>query len=454
MTARVALAALLLLAVAPAATAHGAAAGYGTTSCDALSGPLPGSGRVLRTGAGQRFTTIQSAVDHAREGDTVLISPGVYREAVKVRTPGLRIRGTSRSGVVLDGGLARRTGLFVTADRVVVENLSARGYLDGPVLFSDVTGYWASHLTLYASRLAGLALESRCGQVDDVFASGNGLSGFATIACHPCDAMYTRMVVENTNLGLAALDVGGNFTVQDSISRRNHLGVAFANADHEGPPPTGALIRRNLVVDNNNRAAPAVEAPAVGVGMMFLGGHRHRVEANDVREHEIVGIALSGNPAIPEHPPTGNAFRGNHVTGSGMVDLVQDTLTGSGNCWSGNRYDSALPVGLETLWSCSLPTTPPGGAPAFAAFFVPESSPGGDWRTWPAPEDPAAWRDQPDDDGDGRYADDDAVDSWLPELPRVAHPPRTSPAPGATAPTGDEIAHRILAPLKAAAAGE
>jgi hypothetical protein len=274
----------------------------------------------------------------------------------------------------------------------------------------------------------------------------------AAIACHPCDTIFTRIVGEETNLGLAALDVGGNFVLQDSISRRNHIGLAFGNPDHEGPPPTGALIRRNLIVDNNNRAAPAVEttASSAGVGMLLLGGREHTVEHNDVRNHELAGVALMGNPWIPQHPATGHIVRDNRVSGSGLADLVQDLLAGRDNCWSGNTYSTTQPPALEMAWSCDLPTPPPGGVPAFAATFLPEQSSAGDWRTWPAPSDPSAWRDQPDDDGDGRYRDDGAVDRWLPELTRVVHAPRTTPAPAPTTRSADEMAATLLAGVEAA----
>ena len=47
--------------------------------------------RTLRVPAD--FVTIQSAVDAAEPGDLVLIAPGVYAEAVVIRTPSVVIRG-------------------------------------------------------------------------------------------------------------------------------------------------------------------------------------------------------------------------------------------------------------------------------------------------------------------------------------------------------------------------
>ena len=75
--------------------------------------------------------TIQQGVDAAEPGSLVLISPGVYREAVLVTTPFLTIRGLDRNTVILDGGFRMPNGIQVSlADGVAVENMTARHYLE------------------------------------------------------------------------------------------------------------------------------------------------------------------------------------------------------------------------------------------------------------------------------------------------------------------------------------
>ena len=61
--------------------------------------------------------TIQDAVDAASPGDLILIEPGIYKEAVKVTTEDLTIRGTDRNTVILDGGFELDNGIFVRRDR-------------------------------------------------------------------------------------------------------------------------------------------------------------------------------------------------------------------------------------------------------------------------------------------------------------------------------------------------
>jgi plastocyanin len=89
--------------------------------------PPPGGGATVRVP--QDRPTIQAAVDAASPGDLVLVSPGVYREAVEVTTPYLTIRGTDRNTVILDGGFELDNGIHaLEADGVAVENMTARNY--------------------------------------------------------------------------------------------------------------------------------------------------------------------------------------------------------------------------------------------------------------------------------------------------------------------------------------
>ena len=73
--------------------------------------------------------TIQGAVDRAKPGDLVLISPGVYHEAVVVTTDRVVLRGLDRNKVILDGRYQLENGVkVIDANGVAVENMTARRY--------------------------------------------------------------------------------------------------------------------------------------------------------------------------------------------------------------------------------------------------------------------------------------------------------------------------------------
>ena len=83
------------------------AAALALTGCSSAAAPSSDAhhpdGTVVRVP--QDFPSVQKAVDVAREGDTVLVSPGTYRESVRITKPRIVLRGTDRNTVVLDGGV-------------------------------------------------------------------------------------------------------------------------------------------------------------------------------------------------------------------------------------------------------------------------------------------------------------------------------------------------------------
>ena len=76
------------------------------------------------------FRTIGRAVATARGGDTILVSPGRYAEAVSLsdRDSGVTLRGVGDTRPVVDGAGQRSYGFDnVGADRLTIENFEITG---------------------------------------------------------------------------------------------------------------------------------------------------------------------------------------------------------------------------------------------------------------------------------------------------------------------------------------
>src|SRR5690606_29983011 len=148
-----ALTAMLALALLIAACGDddGTASGTSTTEApaDEQGGDDGDEGGGRTIAVPDDHDTIQAAVDAAEPGDLVLISPGVYEEAVDVTTDRLTIRGLDRNEVVLDGGFELENGIRVLADGVAVENMTAQNYTTNGFFWTGVTGYRGSYLTAY-----------------------------------------------------------------------------------------------------------------------------------------------------------------------------------------------------------------------------------------------------------------------------------------------------------------
>lgn len=342
--------------------------------------------------------TIQAAVDAAEPGGLVLVSPGVYEEAVVVTTPFLTIRGLDRNETILDGGFQLDNGIqVIEADGVAIENLTARNYVLNGFLWSSVFGYRGSYLTAYDDGDYGLyAYDSVYGQFDHSYASGHPDSGFYIGQCSPCHAVVTDVLAENNALGFSGTNAGGELFVVNSEWRNNMSGIVPNTLDSEElAPQHDAVIAGNWVHDNNNAQAPAKELqfPSLGIGIIVNGGRDNLVTQNLVEDHENFGIALLPSPDERVWLTEGNEIRDNLVRSSGDADLALGAPAAGGDCFDGNEFSTSLPAAIEWRNGCGSWLRPMAGGSLGVAIgplmrYL-EASSGdlevGDWRTQPAP---------------------------------------------------------------------
>lgn len=318
--------------------------------------------------------TIQDAVDHARPGDMVLVEPGVYYESVRVGVDGITIRGTDRSRVVLDGEDSRPNGIAVSANGVVIENLSVRRYRQNGVIVSGalaggdpasgsygagddvVDGYRVSFVTAYDNGLYGVyAFAARNGVIEHSYASGHPDSGFYVGQCRPCNVVVRDVTAEFNAIGYFGTNASENVWVVDSVFRHNRLGIAPNSQRAEQlAPQEGATIAGNLVADNDDPRAPAISSGFFGGGIAVGGGGSNQIVRNRVTGHAWAGIVVMD---LTEFSPIGNEVRDNVVTDNAVDLAYLSGGDGRGNCFSGNEFTVSLPADLESSLPCGAPAS-------------------------------------------------------------------------------------------------
>jgi plastocyanin len=300
--------------------------------------------------------TVQAGVDQSEPGDLVLVGPGLYEEAVEVRTPGIVIRGVNRNEVVIDARFRAENVIDVYADGVVVENLTVKNGIANGVYWSGVRGFRASYVTAVDNGDYGIyAFDSSDGLVEHSYASGSPDSGFYIGQCDPCQAIIDHVVSEWNGLGYSGTNASGDLYLINSVWRFNAAGIVPNTLDSELLAPFhDVTIVGNLVHDNNNREAPAKDAPwsGLGNGILLAGGNSSLVMRNRVLNQEVNGIAVIPNLDRNFWTSSGNRIEGNVVSGSARADLALAGPAGPDNCFVGNEAGTTLPVGLEYFGTC------------------------------------------------------------------------------------------------------
>jgi hypothetical protein len=335
-----ALRAVLAAALLTAWPGAGGAAAY-DAAASADSSFTPANGRLIEVPAD--VPTLEAAIAAAQPGDVILLAAGTYRGGATIpkEKHDLIIRGADRNLVIFDGKDVLLSAIEIKADRVSLENLTARHYTGNGFEWDGVDGFSGRYLTVWNVGLYGIyAIESRHGTFEHSYEG------------------------------------------------------------QEAPPPE----RDTRIAHNTVRGSGSVPVPAnsplagfVGLGIGIAGGMDNVVEGNTVTDSARFGIALF--PALQESrnvfAPRGNQIRGNTVAGSRTADLAFSTGSGSGNCFAENQFTSSMPAAIEALLPCgAAATSSPPGDPMVGrelAIPIPEAldrlGKRPDYTTMPAPED-------------------------------------------------------------------
>jgi len=300
------------------------------------------------------YPTVTSALDGITPGGVVHLAPGVYREAVAVRTPGVSIRGDGApEDVIVDGQGTRRTGVLLAASGALVSNLTVTGHLAEGVAVRGVAGARVTDVVARGNGGYGVLVADAGGvTVTRVRASGHRIAGIAVQGCDECDTIVQDAEAD-ANLFGVLIDDAGSVVVRRSWLHGNGTGIAARSiATADGIVQRGVHIVGNDIT-GNTAAIPAGSATefAVRSGVWLAGSWFAVVEQNRLEGHDygVLVTAFAG-------PTLDGRIAGNEVDGSAVADLAWDGI-GSGVCFEDNARPgggepSARPPLAQTIYAC------------------------------------------------------------------------------------------------------
>ncbi|MFI0091725.1 nitrous oxide reductase family maturation protein NosD [Streptomyces bobili] len=313
--------------------------------------------------------SIQKAVDAAESGDTVLITPGTYRESVTVTTPGLTLRGVGR-GVVIEPAAAKAAGTCAaggngicvvgTKERkvedVTLASLTVTGFTRSGVYATATDGLTVRHVTAVKNGVWGIAQE---GSVRGVFrgntARDNGDAGLFlanTIsaeqgATDTGGTLVERNRLEGNRIGVTVRRLR-NLTVTGNHLTGNCAGV-FVVGDENKPRAGQVTVAENRIVRNNKSCPKTARLDALqGSGIVLTGTEDTLITQNVIRDNAGTSPLSGGIVLFKSFVGTAserNRISDNELSGNSPADLV-DQETGKANTFEANTCQVSRPAGL------------------------------------------------------------------------------------------------------------
>ncbi|QOR71076.1 right-handed parallel beta-helix repeat-containing protein [Ruania alkalisoli] len=350
--------------------------------------------------------TLDEAGAMVAPGGLILISPGTYEGTLEVSADDVTVRGEDRNDVVLDGGLTASNGIVGTGERITVENLTVRNYLQNGVLITGVTddsgagiargpdgyvpseapppvpGYLVQYVTASNNGLYGIyAFNRTSGVIQHNLASGGSDSGIYVGQCADCNAAVTGNVVVRNAVGIelanaSTVSVTGNRIVD------NRVGISVLSNYLEAHGPTQSLhVAGNVIADNDQAETPTHASGGFGIGIGLAGAVDADIRSNLIAGHENVGLWITSSE---DFAPIGNAIGPGTWADNGL-DIAyspSEHAPGTGNCIESGTEVTTDPDGIAAI-ACEEPlptgtyTQPP--APdgiSFADVARPDERPG------------------------------------------------------------------------------
>jgi parallel beta-helix repeat protein len=99
------------------------------------------SAQTLNVGQGQAYSTIQSAIDAAKNGDTILVGEGTYNENPRIKTNGISILGKNKEKTIVEGGKSSSGIRIDEANNVILSGFTIRNSGGGGQEDAGITIY-------------------------------------------------------------------------------------------------------------------------------------------------------------------------------------------------------------------------------------------------------------------------------------------------------------------------
>ena len=219
------------------------------------------------------YPTIQEAIDHAENGDTIKVSQGEYFENIYINKS-LRLEGNSRENTVIDGG-RKNHAIKIVSDMVTISNFKIRNTNNG---FAGIRVH-ANHVVIDHNTITA------CG--DGINIEGHSIQ----IKQNQINNNHFGIYLSETQL----IDIENNSITQntDGITLWSSSKITIHHNEISNNDFSGIFS----LVNNNNTFQFNTIIENDEFGIQLYKSNTHTIENNSIQENDI-GTSLSKSDEI------------------------------------------------------------------------------------------------------------------------------------------------------------
>lgn len=333
------------------------------------------SAKTIKVASGD---SIQEAVDKAKEGDTIQVAKGTYKENVEISQNELTLVGKNATivqpskphkGSYCWGPKAGgKNGICVAPEDFDFEDFTTR---EGTVSGVSVSGFTVKNF----AGTGVMVLGGEDTKVSDNKLVNNKEYGVAAFSS-------TRTVISGNTATAKKSEAGiyigdspdAQAEVSDNTSKGANDGIFLRNAQNatfegntltgncagvlvlgDAPGPVGNFTFSDNTITKNNKFCPEGDTSFSGIGVAIASGTGVAVQGNTITDNKpskpanftggvVVLAPPPEEPGATPTPPSNNSVTGNTISGN-EPDIFYDG-SGSGNTFSDNGCTTSQPEGL------------------------------------------------------------------------------------------------------------
>ena len=191
------------------------------------------------------FPNIQSAVDAASPGDTILIQEGIYPNSVIVNKNNITIKAMDNELVELNGVTDEGIGIDISgAEKVLLQDLRISNFSIGIFLRGDNNSI--VNVRCVSNGRYGILLRGNANKIEECVLAANNLSGINMFGSD--NAIKNNIINLNTIGGI--INVGGKACenlIENNSIRFSRVAIGWYSSDS-----SGNIFKENLFNDNEN----------------------------------------------------------------------------------------------------------------------------------------------------------------------------------------------------------